>query len=85
MIRQVEGSTRGTINGISLNESGNHFVSVGSDQLVKLWDYQQGLPVCAGYGHASTILCCCYSPCGKFIVTGGADGSIFIWKIPEVS
>lgn len=40
--------------------------------------------VSAGYGHASPILACSFSPCGKMIVTGGKSGAVFIWKVPEV-
>lgn len=50
----------------------------------KLWEYQSGTIVCAGYGHAAIIVTCEYSPCGKLLVTGSADGAVFIWKVPEV-
>ena len=36
LVRDVEASTKGPINCISLNETGEHFVSVGSDQVVKV-------------------------------------------------
>lgn len=52
--------------------------------LVKLWDYQRGEPVCYGLGHAAVIVTCRYSPCGKYLVTGSADGAVFIWAVPEV-
>lgn len=52
--------------------------------LFQLWDYQNGIPVGGGYGHAAGIVTCKYSPCGRFVVTGSADGAVIIWKIPEV-
>lgn len=36
-VREVEASTKGPINCISLNVSGAHFVSVGNDQIVKVF------------------------------------------------
>lgn len=36
-----------------------------------------------GRGHASNVTACCFSPCRKLIITGAADGSIFIWRIPD--
>lgn len=83
LIREVEGAFRGAISDLSMSGSGDHFVCVGNDQLVKLWDYQKGVPVAVGRGHASNVTACCFSPCRKLIITGAADGSIFIWRIPD--
>lgn len=85
LVRDIEGSNKGSINCIAMNYTGEMFLSVGNEQIVKLWDYQTALPKCNGYGHAAVIVTCRFSPCGKFIVTGSADGAIFIWKVPEVS
>lgn len=52
--------------------------------IFQLWDYQLGTPVCAGYGHAAVIVTCKYSPCGKMLVSGSADGAVIIWAVPEV-
>lgn len=85
LIRELEGAFKGTINDLSISSTGDNFVCVGNDQSVRLWDYQQGIPVAIGRGHAANVTACRYSPCGKLIVSGGTDGSIFIWKIPRVS
>lgn len=85
LIREVEGAFRGAINDLSMSSNGDHFVCVGNDQLVKLWDYQKAVPLAIGRGHAANATACCYSPCGKFVISGGQDGSVFIWKIPGVS
>lgn len=84
LIREVEGAFKGAINDLSISSAGDNFVSVGNDHSVKLWDYQQGVLLAIGRGHAAHTTTCCYSPCGKLIISGGADGSIFIWKIPAV-
>ena len=83
LIREVEGAFKGALNDISISSTGDYFVCVGNDQTVKLWDYQQGVPVAVGRGHAANVTTCCYTPCGKMVITGGADGSIFIWRVPE--
>jgi len=31
--------------------------------------------------HSGQVLCVAYSPCGKFVATGGKDCRIFIWKV----
>lgn len=84
LIRELEGAFKGAINDISLSSNGDYFVCVGNDQSVKLWDYQEGVPLAIGRGHAANATACCYSHCGKLIISGGADGSIFIWRVPKV-
>lgn len=49
----------------------------------QLWNYQTGMPVAIGNGHAGVIVTCAYSPCGRFLVTGSADGAVIMWAIPE--
>nr|XP_029732385.1 cilia- and flagella-associated protein 52-like [Aedes albopictus] len=83
LVREVEGSKSGPINAIDMNMTGEYFVSAGTDQVVRLWDYQLGVEVAVGIGHASAITSARYSPNGKFLVTGSSDGGIFVWTVPE--
>ncbi|XP_053672450.1 cilia- and flagella-associated protein 52 [Anopheles nili] len=83
LVREVEGSKSGPINAIDMNMMGEYFVSAGTDQIVRLWNYQLGMEVALGIGHASAITSARYSPNGKFLVTGSNDGGIFVWKVPE--
>lgn len=83
LVREKEGSKFGPINCLSLNTTGEYFVSAGSDCVAKLWNYDLGEVVAQGIGHAGSVTACKYSPDGKFIVTGGTDGAIFMWKVPE--
>lgn len=62
---------------------GEYFVSSGTDCIVKLWNYELGEVIANGYGHAGIVTACKYSPDSKFLVTGGQDGAVFLWKIPE--
>ncbi|XP_059614084.1 cilia- and flagella-associated protein 52 [Phlebotomus argentipes] len=83
LVRDVEGSLRGSINSLSFAGDGDFFASAGSDQLVRFWDYNLGTPVGLGRGHAAEILVVKCSPCGGFIVSGSADGAVFVWSVPE--
>lgn len=85
LVREVEGSKSGPINAIDMNMTGEYFVSAGTDQIVRLWDYQLGTEVAVGIGHATSITSARYSPNGKFLVTGSSDGGVFVWTVPEVS
>lgn len=113
LVREVEASAKSCVNCLSINKSGEVFVTAGSDQIVKvgqilfillswsfymkmsiirfnlalfkLWDFQTAIVLCAGAEHAANIISCKFSPCGKYVVSGSADGTIIIWKVPEVS
>uniref|UniRef100_A0A1I8PVT9 Cilia- and flagella-associated protein 52 n=1 Tax=Stomoxys calcitrans TaxID=35570 RepID=A0A1I8PVT9_STOCA len=82
LIREIQGSLKSSVNHIDINGSGDYFVSVGSDQLVKLWEYNRGVVVAQGYEHAAAVKSVAFSPCGRFFVTGCSDGCIIIWDIP---
>ncbi|KAG5675953.1 hypothetical protein PVAND_005810 [Polypedilum vanderplanki] len=82
LVREKEGSKYGPINCLALNSTGEYFISAGSDCVVKLWSYELGEIVAQGLGHTGSVTACRYSPNGKFLITGGSDGTIFMWKIP---
>lgn len=84
LVREKEGSKLGPVNCLDINANGEYFVSSGNDAIVRLWNYELGEVVAQGYGHAGAVTTCKYSPDGKFIITGGSDGAIFIWKVPEM-
>lgn len=83
LVREKEGSKVGPINCLSMNSTGEFFISAGSDSIVRLWNYELGEVVAQGIGHAGSVTACKYSPDGKFFITGGMDGAIFMWKISE--
>lgn len=83
LIRELIASKKSSVNCLSMNETGDYFVSVGSDLQVKLWDYNSGDLVGVGSEHASSVISAAYSPCGKSFVTGSTDGSLIIWDVPE--
>lgn len=83
LARKKEGSKVGPVNCLAINSTGDFFVSSGNDCIVKLWNYELGEVVAQGYGHAGIVTACKYSPDSKFLVTGGQDGAIFMWRVPE--
>ncbi|KAJ1577011.1 hypothetical protein NDA12_002675 [Ustilago hordei] len=66
--------------------NGEHFVSVGSDSKVLLYDGKTGdtlveLSAKASGGHTGTIFAVDFSPDSKKIATAGADGFVKVWDI----
>lgn len=83
LVREKEGSRIGPVNCLAINSTGDYFVSSGNDCIVKLWNYELGEIIAQGVGHAGIVTACKVSPDSKFIVTGGQDGAVFMWKVPE--
>uniref|UniRef100_A0A8C6JIT2 Cilia- and flagella-associated protein 52 n=1 Tax=Melopsittacus undulatus TaxID=13146 RepID=A0A8C6JIT2_MELUD len=84
VIREVEGSASGSINGMDITSDGAFFVTGGDDHLVKLWDYKGGAVTHVGVGHSGNITRLKICPGKKNIVSVSADGAILIWKYPDL-
>ncbi|CAH0546208.1 unnamed protein product [Brassicogethes aeneus] len=83
LVREIEGSQSGAINTIDISPCGEFFVSGGNDQIVKLWNYQQGVTTRIGLGHSAVITSAQFSPNAQYIVTTSAAGSIYVWYAPQ--
>ncbi|XP_030372398.1 cilia- and flagella-associated protein 52 [Scaptodrosophila lebanonensis] len=83
MIRELTASNKSSVNCVSINSTGDYFISVGSDLQVKLWNYNSGEIVGIGSEHASSVISSAFSPCGQMFVTGSTDGSLIIWDVPK--
>ena len=81
-IRMIDGSLEGEINSLSMAKSGEYFVSAGEDKELKIWEYDTAIPKWRGLGHSTTINRIAISPNQEFIVSVGADGSIFLFETP---
>ncbi|CAN9510530.1 unnamed protein product [Ophioblennius macclurei] len=83
VIREVEGSKSGALNGMHITQDGRHFVTGGDDKLVKVWDYAQGQVTHVGIAHGgsitSTKICCN----NRILVSTSADGAILRWRFPH--
>ncbi|KAL9956202.1 hypothetical protein ACROYT_G037646 [Oculina patagonica] len=82
-IRELEGSTRGSIDGMDISTDGTHFVTGGADKEVVVWKYNEGQKTHVGIGHAGGIGRVKICPNQKWIVSIGTDGSILRWKYPH--
>ncbi|KAI4494894.1 hypothetical protein M0804_001095 [Polistes exclamans] len=82
LVREVEGSTSGSLNCIDINLDGQYFVTGSNDCIVKLWEYHTANVTHIGIGHAAIITACKFSPDGEHVVSVSADGAIIIWKFP---
>nr|XP_008994774.1 cilia- and flagella-associated protein 52 isoform X3 [Callithrix jacchus] len=85
VIRELEGSLSGSINGMDITQEGTHFVTGGNDHLVKVWDYNEGEVTHVGVGHSGNITRIRISPGNQYIVSVSADGAILRWKYPYTS
>jgi WD40 repeat protein len=72
------------VNCVDIDRTGKAFVSGGNDRLVKLWLYDEGEILAVGTGHSGPISKCRISPDNRIIVTVGAEGAIFLWKMPQL-
>ena len=81
-IRMIDGSLEGEINTLAMMKSGEYFVSAGEDKELKVWEYDTAIPKWRGLGHSTTINRIAIAPNQEFVVSVGADGSIFIFETP---
>ncbi|XP_027830696.1 cilia- and flagella-associated protein 52 isoform X2 [Ovis aries] len=82
VIRELDGSLSGAVNGMDITVEGVHFVTGGNDHLVKVWDYNEGEVTHVGVGHSGNITRIRISPGNQYIVSVSADGAILRWKYP---
>ena len=53
---------------------------VSSGESVLLWSLEQEKQIARFTGHTSSIYKLCFSPCGRFLVSGGGkDGTVRVW------
>lgn len=83
----LEGHTE-MITGIAFSPDGKRLVSVAYDGTLRLWELPQDLQTSGDLSdlksmetkkHPHGIQCVAYSPDGKYLVSGGMIGEIFLW------
>ena len=70
----------GAVNCVHASKDGTRLVSGGDDQTVRVWDVKTGKLVSTMMS-SGKVLSVAYSPCGKWIASGGGDGdnAVRIW------
>ena len=47
-----------------------------------VWNVEQGEQIARFTGHTSSIYSLCFSPCGRFLASGGRkDGTVYVWDV----
>ena len=82
LIRELEASAAGSVNGLDISPDGRTIVSAGEDKILKVWKYNEGEVTHAGAGHSGAVTDVKISPDQKFILAVCDDGSIFRWAFP---
>lgn len=83
LIREMEISLSGPMNGVDIAPDGNHYVSGGSDKQVKLFSYKEGERTHIGFGHSGAITRCKIDPAQETVVSVSTDGAVLIWDYPH--
>ena len=81
VIRELEGSINGMPTSIDISPDGTIFVTGGDDRLVKVWDFESGDIIAVGKGHCGAIKKAVFAPNQSIIISVGAEGGIYIWKL----
>lgn len=84
VIRMIEGGEN-MMTTLDVMNSGEFFVSGSKDRLVKIWHYDDGLPVAIGRGHSGAVKCIKISPDQQTVVSVGSSGEIIFWEMPNLA
>jgi WD40 repeat protein len=70
---------------MALSVDGKRIVSSsgGLDMILKIWDADKGQEVSSLMGHTSIVKCVALSADGKWIVSGGVDETLKVWRCPQ--
>lgn len=82
-IRVIDGGD-GVMTSLDVTSSGEFFVSGCEDKMLKVWHYDEGLPMGLGYGHSGSIKAVKISPDERSIVSVGTTGEIIFWEMPHL-
>ena len=50
-------------------------------EVIVAWDMGSGQQIASVTAHTYWITTLCFSPCGKFLASGGEDGTVYVWDV----
>ena len=74
----LQGS-RLALNSAAFSPDGRRIVSVGPDNLLRIWDVATGRELLALKGYTGSVLSVAFSPDGRLIAAGDYDGKLKLW------
>ncbi|MFM8214484.1 MAG: WD40 repeat domain-containing protein [Pirellula sp.] len=84
IIRTVD-AHQGWIRGVEISPDGTLAVSVGNDQVIRLWKTDSGEKIQEWPAHERHIYSAAFHPDGKHLITGDLMGKIHVWKLEDRS
>ena len=80
---------------VSFSPDGAMLATGGADNVARIWDtvdwtmrhelsHEEFEETVVAKGFRNAVLCTAFSPDGKWLVTGGLDGVLTIWRLPEI-
>lgn len=68
------------INAVAFSPDQRHLAMAFDDGSLRIIDYLKEKLLCVFFGYFGALLCVCWSPDGKYIVTGGQDDMLHVWS-----
>ena len=50
-------------------------------EVIVVWDMESGQQIASLTAHTYWITTLCFSPCGRFLASGGEDGTVYVWDV----
>ena len=50
-------------------------------EVIVVWDMESGEQIACLSAHTDWVSTLCFSPCGKFLTSGGEDGAVYVWDV----
>ena len=71
------------INAVAFSPNHRHLAMVFDDGSVRIIDYLKEKLLSVFFGYFGAMLCVCWSPDGKYLVTGGQDDLLHVWSVAD--